>query len=109
MKAREKITDREAYKQKRHRDDIIKILDMAEGRRVFWRLLCECGVFQVGIPNPDLICFNEGKRDIGVKILKDIMDCKPEKFIQMQKEFKAEFTVDKKLAEDLRTEEEEEI
>ncbi len=79
-------------KGKRLRDvelaDIKRILDTDFGRRFVWRLLGLAGVFQTSFTGNSTTFFNEGKRDIGLKILADVSEAKPEAYIQMAQEAK---------------------
>lgn len=76
---------------KRNRDDIAKILEMPEGRRFFHRLLEETRVFHSTFSdNVNIMSFNEGKRDIGLLFLTEVMNAKGSALMQMQNEFKSE-------------------
>ncbi len=68
------------------RGDIKKILSMPEGRRLFWKYLSECGIYKSSMTGNNHTFFNEGKREIGLKLLNDMMDVLPDAFIMMQKE-----------------------
>lgn len=56
------------------RDDLIAVCNTAEGRRVLWRIVTGCGVWQ---RNPAATInlsaqFFEGRRDVGVTLLEAI-------------------------------------
>lgn len=105
----EKIDERTAQKVKRFRDDILFIAKAPEGRRfIFWTLK-ECGIFQTGFTESERLTYAEGMREIGVKIFNHVMEYCPEKFVQMLKENKADVTVDKRYAEELKAITEEEL
>lgn len=80
--------------QKRLKDreveDLKKILAHPEGRRFIWRLLSESGVFRTSFTGNSTTFFNEGKRDIGLLILSEVMKADMSKFTQMQNEFSNE-------------------
>jgi len=64
-------------------NDLKFILDSAQGRRYIWRVLERCGVFKSSFVTSSEIYFNEGKRDIGLKILAEIMECDPQAYLKM--------------------------
>lgn len=68
-------------------DDIRETAQRPAGRRLIWRLLGEAGIFRSSFAaNPHVTSLNEGKRDIGLMLLKDIMTAQPDLFTVMQKE-----------------------
>ena len=80
---------RESIKRKEEREDMLKLLGMPEGRRVFWRLLSFCNIYGSSYSdNPGFMAFREGQRNVGNKILADIMSVAPEAYITMMKENK---------------------
>ena len=82
-----KEEDRKAAEQRRKRElnDIRKVLSLPEGRRLIWRMLGLCGMFRtVYIPKDTNATFVEiGKKEIGLGILGDVTDAKPEAYYQM--------------------------
>jgi len=87
---KKKIDERNKYLQERNSSDYQKILKMPEGRRQLYRILEDCGVFQVSFTGNSETFFREGKRSIGLLILADIMEAEPEKLLQMQNEYRSE-------------------
>src|SRR4051794_36226520 len=57
------------------------------GRRFVWDLLAKAGLFRssIGI-SPELTAFNEGRRDLGLVVLADMMRLCPEQYARMQAE-----------------------
>jgi hypothetical protein len=87
----EKVQKREERKRERDLSDIRLILKSPEGRRFYWRLMSEAGVFHrsfAGDVNTTL--FNEGRRSLGIDLLNDLMDAKPTAFNEMQQEYASE-------------------
>ena len=77
--------------RKRDLGDIRKILSIPEGRRFFWRLLSEAGIFRSSFTGDSLqTAHNEGRREIGLIFLKDINAANPSSFAQLQREFVSE-------------------
>lgn len=69
-------------------DDIRQILKLPAGRRYLWRMLSECGVFRSSFTqNSNQTAFNEGIRNIGLKVLEDINEAESTAFAQMQNEY----------------------
>jgi hypothetical protein len=90
---REKARREEAHKRlvERERDDLKFVLSWPEGRRLIWRILSEAGVFRSSFTGGGKrTFFNEGKRDLGLMILIDLMATDPEVFARMQHEAAAE-------------------
>lgn len=52
--------------EKRLEADIKKVLSTPSGRRFFWRLWTECGIFRTSFSDSNQMAFNEGKRIIGL-------------------------------------------
>lgn len=63
--------------------DLRKILSTPEGRRFVWSELCRTKVFAPSFSlNSAQTSFNEGERSIGIALLADVMEAKPESFYQ---------------------------
>jgi hypothetical protein len=73
-------------------EDMRSALKEVWGRRLIWRLMSRCGVFQQTlVPGSfELTGLNEGKRSIGLTLLKQVMDINPEAYQQMVKANKKE-------------------
>lgn len=81
----------EALKRLRQReiDDLRKVLAIPQGRRLLWRILAEARIFRrsyaSGAANSETF-FNEGRRDLGLMVLEEINQAKPDAFSTMQHE-----------------------
>ena len=89
--------DNQADKAKRKRNrelNDLRIVSMTpEGRRLIWRVLTEGKVFHDGYVHGDGgfgTTFNSGRRSVGVWLLAEVMEAKPDLFMQMQKEHASE-------------------
>lgn len=72
-------------------DDVHFILSTPQGRRFFWRLLSMCHMYETSFTGNNLTtCFNEGERNVGLKIQGDIIEAKPDALLQMMTENKKE-------------------
>lgn len=78
---------KEKFKNEREDLDIVEVLSTLPGRRFVWRYLAKCGVFKSSYSHSGSeVYFNEGRRDIGLALLGDIMRASPQSYIQMMKE-----------------------
>lgn len=75
-------------------DDVRVILNLKEGRRFVWRYLSECGVFQTSFTGQsNQTFFNEGSRNVGLKLLADVNEANPESYVTMVNEGQGELNV----------------
>ena len=91
------------YQKRRARDidDLQKILRLPEGRRFLLKILTESGMFHASFSlNSMTTAFNEGKRDIGLWLLKDIDEAEPRAYPQMVSEYYSEKKSKKAKQED---------
>ena len=71
--------------------DLLHVLDERPGRRFVWRFLSECGIYKSSFhPSGSTVYFLEGRRDVGLKLLADVMEVNPEAYLQMAKEARAD-------------------
>jgi len=80
---------RKEYKNRKDREisDLQTVLKKPEGRRVVYKILCDCGVFKASFAlNSNTTAFNEGKRDIGLGLLAELDLAEPQIYSQMLKE-----------------------
>ena len=88
---REEIEKTEKRKKQREQNDIRKLLKAVEFRRFCSRLWDESGLTRASfVPDSNVTNYNEGKRNIGLWVLNDIMEIKPEAFAQILREFRSE-------------------
>lgn len=69
-------------------NDVRHVLSSVQGRRFVWMILDMAGVYRSSFTGNSTTFFNEGARNIGLRVLSDVMDAKPEAFLQMQQEDK---------------------
>jgi hypothetical protein len=63
--------------------DLRKILSTPEGRRFVWNELSRTKVFAPSFSlNSSQTSYNEGERSVGIALLADVMEAKPEAFYQ---------------------------
>ena len=74
------------------REDWVSLLKVPWGQRIIWNLMSKCGIFaQSFVPeSPESTAFNEGRRSIGNTLLRQVVDIKPEAYLQMVKRSKKE-------------------
>jgi hypothetical protein len=73
-------------------DDIRWVLSNTKGRRVLWFILSLCGVFRASYVPKDSTqtAFNEGRRDVGLRLLLEIQTANPKAYSQMEDEVLAD-------------------
>ena len=86
-------------KRIRHLNDIRKVVSMPEGRRLYFFVLAESGIFRSSFTGNSTTFFNEGARNIGLILLRDIMEAKPDVLTQMMSENYSEIKSFQKLQE----------
>lgn len=70
-------------------EDVRSLLATQHGRRFIWRYLSACGVFTSSWNHSgSIMCFNEGQRNIGLKLLSDVNEASPDAYLVMMKEAK---------------------
>lgn len=74
-------------------DDMRWVLSNIKGRRVIWRFLALCRVFRESYVPKDAnhTAFQEGKRDIGLRLLHEIQSANPKAYSQMEDEKLSEY------------------
>lgn len=81
---------RKAEKQEAQQADLdmreILAMPSGAGKRVFWKLLQECKVFESVWHPSALIHYQSGQQDVGHKLLASIMDAHPAALLQMMQE-----------------------
>ena len=69
--------------------DVRWVLSTTQGRRFFWRYLSDCGVFTTSFTGNSTTFYNEGMRNVGLKLMADVQEAQPEAYLQMVKEHQA--------------------
>lgn len=81
---------KENLKRKQELEDMKALLDTPLGRRVVWRYLSICGVYQSSFTGNSTTFFNEGRREVGLRLMADIMESNPDSYAKMVKESRQE-------------------
>jgi hypothetical protein len=75
------------HKERRHREiqisDMKQVLSTVEGRRFIWELLSFCRIFESSYNGQFGTIYNEGHRNVGLKILADVNDADPGAYTKM--------------------------
>lgn len=72
----------------RHENNMRYVLAEYRGREFIWDLLSHCGVFRSSFTGNSETFFNEGKREIGLKLMSDIIKADVDAYPLMMKENK---------------------
>ena len=80
--------NRSAKARQRRLDEAFKwLMADARGRLLMWDRLAHAGVFHSSMsPTPELTAFHEGRRDLGLRDLGQIMRLCPEHYLRMAAE-----------------------
>ena len=72
--------------QIRDEQDLKKLLRQKEGLRFIWRQLCAAGIFRPSFSTDALVMsHNEGKRNLGLRLLAEVMAIDPDAYLKMTK------------------------
>ena len=89
-----KRIDEKKYKEKLFKDkeksDLKFLLNTEQGRRFIWRYLEFCGVYKSSFTGSSQTFFLEGQRNVGLKLVAEIVDAQPEMYLKMMIENKKE-------------------
>lgn len=90
----------------REKKDIKEVLSTPAGRRVWYRMLDECGAFRSAFCGeaPFTAHFNMGKTDIGLWAMKEMDEARPETYTEMQREHKSDVIFSDKLDKEAESE-----
>lgn len=73
--------------------DVRTVLATEEGRRFVWRVLEECKVFRTVKASDDSTTnYNAGKQDVGHFVMDEMLEARPNAFIEMMSEAQQERT-----------------
>jgi len=73
-------------KQRTHDDDMRRLLAEPWGRRIAWRMLTFCRIYEDSYTGDYTTFYNEGRRSAGLKLLRDITVADPEAYSTMIQE-----------------------
>lgn len=81
--------EKEKRNKEKAEDDVYTILSTPQGRRFFYRMIKECGVYSTSFDsNPHRMAFLEGQRNVGLSLLAQMNESRPEAYALMMKENK---------------------
>ena len=75
-------------KRKREQDavDLFAVMSTHEGRRFVWRILESAGLYRLSYTGNSETFFNEGQRNVGLKLLSELQKVTPEEYLRMTQE-----------------------
>lgn len=82
-------TRAEREQRKRHREDVRWVMGTVQGRRLMHGYLAQFGVFRtsyVPAASDSATIFNEGQRNVALRMFADIDDACPEQYLRMMQE-----------------------
>ena len=86
----EKAGEKEKIRRRRELDDLIWVLSDPRGRRFVWRLLGKFGLFRSSFTGNSTTFFNEGERNAALFINTEVMEARPEAYLEMTLEHQKE-------------------
>lgn len=72
--------------REREIEELRQLLETYGGRSYIWRLLDMCGVYKTSFTGNSTTFFNEGRRDIGLRILEELFEASPNVYTLMRSE-----------------------
>ena len=85
-----KASQKVESKQDREKNDIRSVMNEVRGRRFFWKYLSFCGIYKTSFAGQHEIFYNEGMRNVGLKLLADVNEACPDAYLLMLKENREE-------------------
>lgn len=85
-----KATEKTESRQDRELNDVREVMNTVRGRRFMWKYLAFCGIYKTSYAGEHEIFYNEGMRNVGLKLLADVNEASPEAYLQMLRENKEE-------------------
>ena len=83
------IADRAKYLADLEINDVRWLMSKKIGRRIVYRLLDQAGVWRISFSTNALtMAFNEGSRNLGLKLVADILTNCPDRYAEMLQESK---------------------
>lgn len=85
---RKEIAEKNRQRREEEINDLRAVLSSVSGRRFIWRLLERGGVFRSSFnaESDSYTAFNEGRRNLGLLVLNDILEADLDAFTLMQRE-----------------------
>ena len=80
---------RQSVLSERHDADLVWLMCQREGRRFIWRLLQSCRLYETSLAGTSAAFFREGERNVGLRVLADIVRLCPDLHARMAIEFAA--------------------
>lgn len=82
------VMERNRQRREEETNDLRAVLSSVSGRRFIWRLLERGGVFRSSFnaESDSYTAFNEGRRNLGLLVLNDILEADLDAFTLMQRE-----------------------
>jgi hypothetical protein len=90
----------EYQKSKQMEYDLKVILGTENGRRYLYELIDFCGLYRPSMTGNSQTFFNEGMRNVGMKIMADVTKADANSFIQMMTEHKNRKETERRQASD---------
>ena len=77
----------EAIEKKKYQEllnDLVKVVETEAGKNVLWHILSQCGIYDGGYVNGDLAYFNQGLKEVGLRMIGLMHDADPTMYANLQ-------------------------
>jgi hypothetical protein len=82
-----RATESDRAREERERNEDVAVWNTYQGRAFTRRVLADCGVFRLSFAeNPHFTSFNEGGRNVGLRLLARMNTIAPELYLLMEQE-----------------------
>ncbi len=86
-RAKQEIEARNKVERQIEQQDLKWLMKCRQGRRIVWRLLERTGLYRTSFdPNPAMMAFNEGNRNLGLMLMAQLNEVCPERYTLMVQE-----------------------
>jgi hypothetical protein len=85
-KSVEESTEKAKRRRRAELEDMRAVLTLPGGRKLLWRYMGIAGIYKTSFTGNYTTFFNEGMRQVGLEILKDVTEASPEAYLLMMQE-----------------------
>lgn len=73
-------------KRDQDNEDLLAVMSTHEGRRFVWKILESAGLYKLSYTGNSETFFNEGQRNVGLKLLSELQKVTPDEYLRMTQE-----------------------
>lgn len=76
----------DTLRRRQELQDVAFVLSTEQGRRFYWRLMRSCGINRSSFTGNNTTFFNEGERNVGLRMLSDLEESDPTAYLKCLEE-----------------------